>query len=266
MTAIPKVFYAQKTPSGDNFGRIFARLFLDIFEINESTVNQFRNEEPGNHIQFEHLSEKDRYSTSLTGHTTAGFKTTHLSHNICQFTDVKKNCSIIKKDLLPYLRYQVVLKDLMPSLFKSLEDIQYKKYLTYYIFASLPTTKELLVRYLIAFEKNEIGLDEEIIGFVDFFYLFTVNLGKLNKDLSKNIFYFEDTPYADHVTAAKKVIRKSNSILVRMRLVNKKTYIEKDLCLLVECLRRVSIQAQIEYSPKSIYQALPQLKVLFDNI
>ena len=137
MTAIPQVFYSQKTPSGDNFGRIFTRLFLDLFEINKVTINQFRNEKPGEHIQFELLPNEARFSTTLHAEVTVDFRTTHLSRKQYQCTVVKKHVSIIKNDLIPSLRHDVVVKNLMPSLMHSLtENIQYKQHLTYYIYAA----------------------------------------------------------------------------------------------------------------------------------
>jgi hypothetical protein len=264
MVVIPHAFYMQKTASGRNFGEIFEELISYYFEIDEETISKFRIEKPGIHTRFEHLSEAARYSTTLTGHKTAGFRTTYLSENRYQCTIVKKNTSIIKNDLLPYLSRQVVVRDLLPSFFHSFSEPAYKHHFLYQIEAALPTVKELLVRFLVAFDCGEMELEQEVVDFVDFFHLFVSNM---HTPLSKAQEYyrisFKTTSSCDLNWEANRIKRKACSIFLKCGLASKEKFFSNDVVPFIKLLGDYSRQALIDNSPRAAYRNLPNYALLF---
>lgn len=265
MLTIPNTFYTHTTKSGHNLGGMVENLLNYYFEISEETINRFRHEPNGTHLKFEHLSEKDRYSTTLGGHKKAGFRITYLSENRYQCTVVKKNTSIIKNDLIRYLSRQVILRDLLPIYFEYLNDPSKHRFLLHYIELSLPTVKELLVRFLIATEKEEISLDEEVINFIEMFYLFVSNLDTPTDSIQKLYVYgpsLNSNIPIDKI--ARKIRKKKESFLFSLGLINKQVFLKKDVIPFVKMLSQISRQALLDDSPQSIYRNLPSFTLMFD--
>lgn len=267
MVVIPHAFYEQKTASGRNFGEIFGELISYYFEIDVETINKFRKEKPGIHTRFEHLSEAARYSTILSGHKTAGFRTTYLSESRYQCTIVKKNASIIKNDLLPYLSHQVVVRDLLPSFFRSFSEPMFKHQFLYQIEAALPTVKELLVRFLVAFDCGEMELEQEIVDFVDFFHLFVSNMDTpITKAQEYFRISFKTTRSCDLNWEAKQLKRKARSIFLRCGLASKERFFINEVIPFIKLLHDYSRQALIYGSPRTAYSCLPKYALLFSLV